>query len=431
MSARIRYRSHRKHNTHRHRWLVALAVFGLPTISSADERVAELGQHRGDPIPVVGAQPGPVAQSGSVIFVNFDGAELSGGVDDATQNVTQIADLVGTFAPYGDGSKRSAVMQAVHADWAPYGVMLTDDRPSSGAYTMNMVGPTNPFDDDRLGVAPLDCNDAQTFSNITFAFHSADDGFSAAITATTISQEIAHSYGLEHVNEPGDIMNPYNAGGDPGFTDDCLPLSDTPLCPSQHEAECGTDDEQNAHRELVARFGSASPDESPPDVEIVSPADGWQFAIGTDFTIEVEVSDEVGVRELVLFNNGEMVQADDTEPWGWDITTVPEGEYELYVEASDFAGNVGYSNVVNVVVTENPVNPEAQDGDDDDDDDDDGMDPGTIPGGFGMTPRRVDDGCACASARVGDGGWAPTWLSVLFLLATVHRRSRHMRRQSR
>ncbi|MGB1276981.1 MAG: hypothetical protein ACPG77_14650, partial [Nannocystaceae bacterium] len=60
--------------------------------------------------------------------------------------------------------------------------------------------------------------------NVVYAFHSANDQFPAATQATTISQEIAHAYGLEHVDEPGDIMNPYNAGGDPGFLDTCIPI---------------------------------------------------------------------------------------------------------------------------------------------------------------------------------------------------------------
>lgn len=352
-----------------------------------------------------------------MVFVNFDGAELTGGVDDATSNVTQIADLVGTFAPYGDDDKRSAVMQAVRADWADYDVLVTDSRPSSGSYTMNMVGPTNPFDDDRLGVAPLDCGDSQTHSNITFAFHSGSDGFSAAITATTISQEVAHSYGLEHVNEPGDIMNPYNAGGDPGFSDTCLPLSDTPLCPTQHEAECGSSSEQNAHRELIARFGTAIPDGNAPDVTISSPSDGWEFAIDSDFTIEVDVSDDVGVQHIVLYNNGQEIETDDGEPWGWDITSVPEGEYEFHVEAIDFSGNVGYSNVVGVLVTDNPVNPDT-------DDDGTGMvEPGTLPSPFVPMQSRGEEGCACSSNGVGDGGRPPTWLTALLLFAARRRSS--------
>lgn len=66
--------------------------------------------------------------------------------------------------------------------------------------------------------------DAQTHRNITYAFHGVNEQFSAAVTATTINQEVAHSYGLEHVDEPGDIVNPYNAGGDASFIDACIQI---------------------------------------------------------------------------------------------------------------------------------------------------------------------------------------------------------------
>jgi hypothetical protein len=185
-----------------------------------------LGQYRGDPRPVPAELPhernpdDPVEHaSQGRIFVNFDGASLSYGNDDSRNNITQIGELAGNFAAYGGGDKRDAVMQAVRADWAPFNVIVTDARPASGDYTMNMTGPTNPFGGGVLGIAPVDCGDAQTHNNITYAFHSSGDQFSAAVTATTIGQEVAHSYGLEHVDEPGDVMNPFNAGGDVLFID--------------------------------------------------------------------------------------------------------------------------------------------------------------------------------------------------------------------
>jgi hypothetical protein len=437
-----------------------------------------LGQYRGDPVPVPADAPLPpegapiepqAGGAAGVIFVNFDGAQLSSGYDSSHDNVTQIGQLAGSFSAYGEGAKRDAVLQAVIEDWAPFNVLITDTRPANGDYTMNMTGPTNPFGGGVLGIAPLDCNDQQTHNNITFAFHSVNDSFSAAVTATTIGQEVAHSYGLEHVDEPGDIMNPYNAGGDAIFIDDCIPIVQSVSCGNQHNAVCGQSTLQNSYQELMNLFGPGVPDGAPPAVQIVSPQNGDVFEVGASFTISVEANDDVGVQQLLLYNNGEHIQTDSSEPWGWDVSNAPEGTYELYAEASDLAGNVSMSNVVTVSVGAAPpagsdeggaddggaddggaADDGSVDGDDGaadagagDDSADDGAGEGgaddgvfdgednSLPGGFGQD-RGGAQGCACTTAArngvgamnggVGGSGWAA--LSLLVLGATSLRRRR-------
>jgi hypothetical protein len=272
------------------------------------------GQYRGDPIPVPDDAPRerapvrPQAAKQGTIFVNFDGENLSSGFDNSQTNSTSIGNLAGPFAAYGEpqgGTKREAVLAAVRTDWEAYNVIITDSRPASGDYTMNMTGPTNPFGGGVLGIAPLDCFDSQTHNNITFAFHSANDGFSAATTATTIGQEVAHSYGLEHVDEPGDIMNPFNAQGDPAFRDACIQIVQSLSCPQQHAAHCGGDGaQQNAHQELLELFGASVPDTAAPNVMITYPQDGDVFPPGSDFAIEVTATDDVAIAFVQLYNNG-------------------------------------------------------------------------------------------------------------------------------
>ncbi len=425
-------------------------VEGEPAVQDSVDtlypQTAELGQSRGDPVPVPDELPRqrpsdmPVlfAQQG-VIFVNFDGAQLSGGADNAADNVTQIGPLAGSFAPYGnDEGKKGAVMQAVRDDWADFNVLITDTRPQAGAYTMNMTGPTNPYGAGVLGIAPLDCNDSQTHSNITYAFHSANDGHSASTTATTIGQEVAHSYGLEHVNETTDIMNPFNAGGDPFFHDNCLPIDgggNGILCTQQHSAQCGSGSQQNSYQELMALFGPSMPDLASPVASIVYPVDGETFAVGESFQIDVEANDDSGVQEVTLFHNGAEQGVDGSTPYGWSVDNIGEGTYELYVEAVDLAGNVSQSNVVTIYVGVDGPAPGgddgASDGDDgsagDDDDDDGGIDdpdgPGALPWDYGFGEDADAAGCACTS-----GGPSPAGLSwvlpLLLVGAAVRRRPR-------
>ncbi|RMG98636.1 MAG: PEP-CTERM sorting domain-containing protein [Deltaproteobacteria bacterium] len=323
-------------------------------------RAIGLGQYRGDPVPVPPDaplafdpdEPRPAKQG--VIFVNFDGANLQSGWDNSKTNTTQISQLAGPFAAYGQGSKREATMQAVRDDWAPFNVIVTDTRPASGDYTMNMTGPTNPFGGGVLGIAPLDCNDSQTHNNITFAFHSANDQFSASTQATTIGQEVAHSYGLEHVDEPGDIMNPYNAGGNPSFTDQCIQIVSNQgiVCGSQHAAQCGSSNMQNSYRELLALFGPAQADDTPPSVTITSPADGAMYEAGASFQITADASDDVGVQQVDLYVDGSFSQSDGTAPYGWNVENIPAGTYTFYAVARDLSGNEAQSNEVTIEVTE-------------------------------------------------------------------------------
>jgi MYXO-CTERM domain-containing protein len=418
-----------------------------------------LGQSRGDPIPVPVDAPRLRAdqqpQAGGApgrIFVNFDGANLSSGYDDSTSNVTQIGECAGSFSAYGEGAKRDATIQAVRDDWAAYNVLIVESRPDSGDYTMCMVGPSNPFGGGVLGIAPLDCEDQQTHNNITYAFHSVNDSFDASTQATTIGQEVAHSYGLEHVDEAGDIMNPYNAGGDPSFTDQCITIvgGGSIVCGSQHAAECGSAGQQNSHQELLTLFGASAPDNASPTVTITYPADGEEFDAGADFTITVDAADDVGIESVTLYNNGNAQGDDASAPYGWEVNAIPEGTYELYVEAVDLSGNVSMSATVTIGVGGAPAttadddgtdggvdddggNDSADDGDEGDDgtggDDGDGdggveTDDSGLPPGYGLD-RDADQGCACRTERVGPGGpqGLPIWLAAVVLLGVVRRRA--------
>ncbi|MCY1054186.1 Ig-like domain-containing protein [Nannocystis sp. SCPEA4] len=286
-----------------------------------------------------------VAQA-NVFFLNYDGVTLNqGGQDNSATNTTVFAEFATSYQPYGAGNKRAASLQAVKSDWAPYDVTITDVRPANGLYTMCVNSPTNIFGGGVLGVAPLDCNDNMA-ANIVLAFHSANDQFSAATQATTMSQEIAHAYGLEHVNQPNDIMNPYNAGGDPSFLDQCLNLDGggNPIqCGQQHNQFCNNG-QQNSHQELLWLFGTSTPDPQPPVVTITNPKNGDEFAAPATITITAEATDNIGVAEVNLFIDGMNQNAPDfTPPYQWADATFPEGTYCVSASAVDDEPNMAMS----------------------------------------------------------------------------------------
>lgn len=290
-----------------------------------------------------------------VVFVNFDGATLEYGQDDARSNRTVLQELAGDFPAYGGGSGPAAALQAVIADFAAYDVVIVDQRPSSGNYTMAMVGPHDAGT--VLGIAPLDCYDGAP-NNVVFAFHGADDGYSAASQANTISQEIAHSFGLEHVDHGGDIMYPVSAGGDPSFLDECLPIVPAPdiACVDQHADHCPAG-QQNAHRELLQRFGPVAPAEPSTDtIAVVAPDDGAEFEVGEPFDIVAQSIDGRAFSNVVLFVDEANIGGRTASPYTWAVDGLTEGVYQAYVIGIDGAGTMWRSESIEMFVgVDNPA----------------------------------------------------------------------------
>ena len=406
--------------------VAGVATLLVPFLAGATDSLVT----RADPVPIGndGAPPRGVSQG--VIFVNFDGETLLVGNDNSHTNTTGIPNLGGPFAAYGEGQKREAVMQAVRQDWAAYNVRITDTRPEQGDYVMNMTGPTNPFGGGVLGIAPLDCNDASTHNNITFAFHSVNDSHSAAVTATTIGQEVAHSFGLEHVADPSDIMNPSNAGGDASFHDECISITGSLGCPTQHEANCGTPTQQNAHQELLALFGPAVADKDAPVVELTAPSDGAMFDVGASFEIEAMVTDASDVIRVTLYREDAELGEATSPPYSWPASNAETGMYLLHAEAEDVHGNVGVSSEITVYVGVEPDDggeeggEEGGSGDDEDDEDqppdedesqDEGDEGSSLPPAVDGPPPGL---CACRGGRRAPGVW------LLLLVACASRRRR-------
>ncbi len=343
-----------------------IAIAFAPTIADAapegDDVELESGEYyRADPLPVPieylrDAPVEPQAAASGTLFINFDGAQLSPGNDNAPNNTTQMPSQYAqqNYPPYGDGPKRAATFQSVVTDWAPFNVLVTDVRPNSGPYHMCMTGPGkgNGLPNGVLGIAPLDCNDNQK-NNVVYAFHSANDQFPASTQATTISQELAHAFGLEHVTQPSDIMNPYNAGGDPAFLDECFNIDgggNGILCGSQHAQFC-SQTTQNSYQELLGFFGPSSPDLEAPVVSITFPANGAVYQEGDSFTIEVSATDDVGVSQVLLLEGGNMIGGpDQTLPYSWPVQNIGAGTYAFSAVAHDNANNQTTSAVVTVTV---------------------------------------------------------------------------------
>jgi hypothetical protein len=91
-------------------------------------------------------------------------------------------------------------------------------------------------------------------------------------------------------------------------------------------------------------------DTTPPEVTIVSPAEG-EFVAG-DISVSVSTSDDIGVTAVELYLDGGFLSVDNTAPFSftWDTTLAADGTHTLQARAYDAAGNVASSAEINVIV---------------------------------------------------------------------------------
>lgn len=370
-------------------------------------------------------------------FLNYDGPTLyqsSSYESDSQSNTSWVCS--GSFSPFGEGQLKEASVQATRNDWAAYNVNIVTERPQSGDFTMNVVG--RPAGNNvgagcggGLGVAPVDCGN-QNPNDISFTWITANSGHSADTIATTNSQEIAHTLGLAHVNDQGDIMNPYATGGNPSFKDQCTAVT------GQLQSQCaqinamfcpGGGASQNAHETLLYLLGPSTPDNSPPVVSIETPRDEETFTAPADFTVEANATDDVAVEEVrILIDGAEQGSSLTDPPYAWALAGVPAGVYTFEAIAVDTVGNQTTSDPITVTVgaDEGPADTHGTDpgdepdgGDTSDAPDDPGRDSdgGTLPPGGDADPR-ADGGCGCAF------GSTPLSAAVGLLLTPIFARRR-------
>jgi thermitase len=108
----------------------------------------------------------------------------------------------------------------------------------------------------------------------------------------------------------------------------------------------------NSYRAVSAAIGSAPPppDTIPPTASITSPSAG--ATVSGLVAISVAATDNVGVAQVQLAVDGSLVATDTSSPFsfGWDSTTVPDGNHTLQAIALDGAGNAGSSAPVSLAV---------------------------------------------------------------------------------
>lgn len=175
------------------------------------------------------------------LYMNFNGEKLYNGSDNSAENRSSLAGAE-KYPPFnGVESSALAIIQAVQEDMSSLGVQVVyEKRPNKTLpYTMAMVSgdwtDTN-LDEPAGGVAPgTDC-EARGQRHVVYVFDK---------QSSTVGQEAAHAWGLDHTIGADRIMS-YTPGLNKHFGDNCQPLCEEGCqgpgsigCRMVHEKYCG------------------------------------------------------------------------------------------------------------------------------------------------------------------------------------------------
>lgn len=300
-----------------------------------------------------------------LLYVNFDGGLLQSGCgNDPHYDCSTLAHLFeGYVGPFnGSLSARVNILQETRKDLADFGVTVVIDRPPDDVdYTMVVYGDLG--SQSFAGIAPyIDCEDGRGGdTSFTQGFTSSNTG------STVILQEAAHTWGLEHVDAPGDILNPFKAVGQQSFRDECFKIvANTDLEPTSgscnqiHQQFCETG-WQNSYQEMLLLFGPSTPDVEAPTLTLTSPEDGSTHVNPTTIALLGDITDNLDPQfyDVKIWDFGELV-FDEPLRVSVDLLLVepPVGEHDFLVQITDAGGNMAEDRVRYTILPEGSELPE-------------------------------------------------------------------------
>lgn len=351
-----------------------------------------------------------------ILYVNFDGGDMNPCNSGPQNNCSSL--FFGTVLPYtGDAAKRASVIQIVRTRVNDFGITVTDQRPGSGDYDMEMVGDWAGVGDQGFaGVAPgpVDCFDNRG-GEVSFTLEAS--GSSDGI-AEIILQEVAHTWGLEHIDDQGDLLYPTTQGQNKIFKDECLQIvvlndngSTSPtgaFCGSQHAQFCSSN-QQNSYQEMLGLFGPGIPDTTAPTVEIISPAEGDTIEGDVNLIVSFEddqspmivnatITIDSDSLEGPVENDGAYAAPSELE---FPIQGLPGGVYTVTIDATDEEDNPTSDSVTFTVLGDPPND---SDGNGNESDGNDSADGGTDGGGDSDGGSDGDSDSDGGGADDDDGG---------------------------
>ena len=278
-------------------------------------------------------------QFSNVIYLNSckpNGCVVNPGSNNSTSTpiYSSIPDQVSTVQPFAySDTVWQQVVQCVKATYAPFGVTIVDQRPTSGNYHMAIVAGV-PQDVQMQqgvgGVSPFTCGyipNAVSFSFANIYGGSVDD------ICWTVAQETAHSWGLDHKFDNRDPMTYLDSGPSrktfQNAAGQCGEFS-------ARNCQCGGST-MNSYAAILQTFGGSTP--TPPTVKINEPADNSN--VQPMFPIKAAIMDDISVTKAELRIDGQLINTATASIGGvfvWNApASVGQGEHKIEVTGYDVA----------------------------------------------------------------------------------------------
>ncbi|HEX4458688.1 MAG TPA: Ig-like domain-containing protein, partial [Polyangia bacterium] len=308
------------------------------------------------------------AGDGVTLWLDFEGAGVVEAANDDSSAMPVQSRLAPTSAvvppfdsaPIAPQVTRdqaiAAVVDRVRTLLKPFAVAVVTTRPPYAPYTRILIGGTQTaigLSSIEAGLAEIDCdNTIDDDVAFDFAAEQTPDYGGVVGIANVAAHEAGHTFGLEHVTTPTDVMY---AAATPDLT---LPQlfslsfaggaytsyggAATSLCgndPADEVAllDCnvGAAIEDGGDGADGGVDGGAAGDTTPPTLD-------WPATTGevpTSFAVNVSASDDVGVTRVEFYKNLELVAAVTTPPYTATITAASSEQFYVTVEAIDDAAN--------------------------------------------------------------------------------------------
>lgn len=278
-------------------------------------------------------------QFSNVIYMNNckpNGCQVNPGSNNSTATpiLSTIPDQPSVVQPFAySDAVWQQVVTCMKATYAPFGVVITDQRPTSGNYHMAIVAgsPGNVQMQSGVGgVSPFSCGyipNAVSFSFANIYGGSVDD------ICWTVAQETAHSWGLDHKYDNKDPMTYLESGPSrKTFQNAAGPCGEY----NARACQCGGSS-MNSFEEIIATFGGSTP--TPPIASFNEPKEG--ATVQTGFAIKVNATDDIGVTKGELRIDGQLINTSMTLTQNQFVWTAPaqlgQGKHKISVTVYDVA----------------------------------------------------------------------------------------------
>ena len=347
-----------------------------------------------------------LAQS-RVIYLNKNGVTLNPGTNDARTNKSSLATATTSIPAWSTSATTWAATVSCMKDlFAPFDVTVVETDPGNVPHIEAVFGGTPQLlgmEAGVAGVSPFTQNSAVIENSIVFTFTSVIPQ-DARLACEIMAQEVAHSYGLDHVLLASDPMTYLQYTGNRSFK------NQTASCGEDVARPCGIGGSQcranqNSVTLLTERIGAKIGDTVPPTGNITSPSANSLVPPG--FNVYAAAADNLMVRSGKLYVDGTLVDTEDTGgPYTFSTpATLAEGPHRLKIEVSDGV-NVVTTTEITVTVKAGAAPPPVPPG------------MGTGPGGdTGGDTGEITGGCST-------GGSSSSLLLGLALVGLIVRRRR-------